>query len=317
MTINKSLLEKTARALITDSAEREAFIQALLAGGCSERALIWLADRPEPSPFQIAHRLSWQPPFVDWVRGDEQPGKSEFHSRGDIYCFDLSSAFAASALLPLYKELQSPLVLDLCAAPGGKGICAWKMLRPRLLVANEVIGKRIPALISNLERCKVRPSAVVRHDPSIFAQHFGAAFDAVIVDAPCSGQSLIAKGEDSPGCFHPSTVNMNSNRQKRIIANAAAAVAPGGYLAYMTCTYAEQENELVVSWLRKKFPAFCPMVVDHLSEYQSQLADFPCYRLWPQRREGAGAFVALLQNQVEGKASEFDRAQLHLQWSSW
>jgi 16S rRNA C967 or C1407 C5-methylase (RsmB/RsmF family) len=118
----------------------------------------------------------------------------------------------------------------------------------------------------------------------------------VIVDAPCSGQSLLAKGAKAPGCFHPVTINKNANRQKRILANAAQLVAPQGYLAYMTCTYSVEENEQVIEWLLERFPRLRPVVIPHLATHQSSLSSLPCYRLWPQTGLGAGAFTILLQN---------------------
>ena len=78
----------------------------------------------------------------------------------------------------------------------------------------------------------------------------------VIVDAPCTGQSLLAKGDKALGCFHPVSINKSASRQKRIMANAAQTVAGGGYLAYMTCTFSTEENEQVGEWLMKQFPQF-------------------------------------------------------------
>jgi len=125
----------------------------------------------------------------------------------------------------------------------------------------------------------------------------------VIVDAPCSGQSLLAKGSQVPGCFHPVTMNKNANRQKRILANSAQIVAPQGYLAYMTCTYAPAENEQVCEWFLNRFPDFQPAVVPHLAPFQSHLTALPCYRLWPHQGLGAGGFTALFQNQAVGDTS--------------
>ena len=119
--------------------------------------------------------------------------------------------------------------------------------------------------------------------------------DLVLVDAPCSGQSLLAKGQKVPGCFHPVTLQRNASRQKRILAAAATLVRPGGHLAYMTCTYAPEENEQVGRWFQKKFPDFQPQRVPPLAAYQSPLCDWPCYRLWPQLGLGAGAFTSLWQ----------------------
>ena len=206
--------------------------------------------------------------------------------------------FAASALLEISQPIK--LVFDMCAAPGGKSVFAWKLLQPKLLISNEVIGKRLGMLISNLKRCQISPSCVVNRDSSIFAETILVSSDLVIVDAPCTGQSLLAKGEKADGCFHPTSINKSANRQKRIIANSAKIVAPQGYLAYMTCTYSPEENEQVCEWLLEKFPQFKSVEITHLKDYQSHLSTIPCYRIFPQSRLGAGAFTALFKNTEEG-----------------
>ena len=134
--------------------------------------------------------------------------------------------------------------------------------------------------------------------------------DLVIVDAPCSGQSLLAKGEKAPGCFHPTNINKNANRQKRIIANSAQIVAPQGYLAYMTCTYSPEENEQVCEWLLERFPQFKLVEVKHLKNYQSHLTTMPCYRMFPQSGLGAGAFAALFRNTEAGEVNQVDEKRL-------
>lgn len=126
----------------------------------------------------------------------------------------------------------------------------------------------------------------------------------VIVDAPCTGQSLLAKEDKAPGCFHHVTINSNANRQKRILANSAKIVAPQGYLAYMTCTYSTAENEQVSEWLLSKFPEFQPVTVPRLAKYRSHLTEIPCYRMWPQDKLGAGDFTVLFQNTSEGETNQ-------------
>ena len=141
-------------------------------------------------------------------------------------------------------------------------------------------------------------------DSQILAETIPETANIVIVDAPCSGQSLLAKGEKAPGCFHPVTINNNANRQKRILANSAKIVAPQGYLAYMTCTYSPAENEQVSEWFVSKFPQFSAVEVPHLAAYQSHLTNLPCYRMWPQDKLGAGAFTVLFQNQDRGERNQ-------------
>ncbi|MEN9216025.1 MAG: hypothetical protein Q6K90_01730, partial [Gloeomargarita sp. HHBFW_bins_162] len=89
----------------------------------------------------------------------------------------------------------------------------------------------------------------------------------------------------------------------------AQLVKPGGYLAYMTCTYSPEENEENCRWFQHHFPQFQSVRVPILTERQSHLADFPCYRLWPQAGMGAGAFTCLWH--VPGSAPE---KQLNWDW---
>jgi 16S rRNA C967 or C1407 C5-methylase (RsmB/RsmF family) len=185
-------------------------------------------------------------------------------------------------------------ILDMCAAPGGKSAIAWRGLKPQLLVCNEVVGKRHRGLTSNLSRCKI-PAVVTQQDPSNWAES-GLKFDLVIVDAPCSGQSLYARGEAETGCFHPSTVNGCRLRQRRILAESAKCVAPGGFLVYSTCTYSPEENEEIIDWFLKKNDAFKTRTISSLSSFKSTLTEVDAYRFFPSQDLGSGGFTALMQN---------------------
>ncbi|HEY9799828.1 MAG TPA: RsmB/NOP family class I SAM-dependent RNA methyltransferase [Leptolyngbyaceae cyanobacterium] len=298
-----NLLLKLARRLFENPDKQENFIDALVAPQPFNPCILWCQHQPDNVPFSVESPLSWQPQFVDRLHLGEKPGQHTLHHQGYFYCLDFSSVFAASILLTIPQSLR--LVFDMCAAPGGKSIFAWQALHPELIICNEVIGKRLGMLISNLKRCHISPSIVVNRDSSIFADNIPLSSNLVLVDAPCTGQSLLAKGEKAPGCFHHTAINKSANRQKRIIANSAQLVAPQGYLAYMTCTYSPEENEQVCEWFLSRFPQFQAVKVNHLQEYQSHLTTIPCYRLFPQDRLGAGAFTALFQNTEEGTIKEF------------
>lgn len=286
-------LQKFSQKLFSQPSDQTQFVEALTQPKPFHPCILWVHHKPE-GPFQIESALSWQPQFVDRLALGERPGQHPLHEQGELYCLDFSSVFAASVLRMIDRPVE--VVLDVCAAPGGKSVFAWKALQPRLLLSNEVIGKRMGALISNLKRCRVQPAVAFSLDPSILAVELPKTADVVLVDAPCTGQSLLAKGEKNPGCFHPVTINKNANRQKRILANSAQTVAPQGFLAYMTCAYSPEENEQVSEWLLKRFPQFQPVVVPDLQPYQSQLTQLPCYRMFPQQGLGAGAFTILFQN---------------------
>lgn len=291
--------------------EAPAFLEAMVAGESRRPALAWLRERPQPPPFAVEPPRAWQPDWVDGLAVGEAAGRHPLHEAGHCYCLDLSSVFTGRVFMDLPAGLR---VLDLCAAPGGKSLLAWRALRPRELWCNETIRKRTAPLIDNLRRCRIPDCRVTSLDPAELAQRAPGAFDLVIVDAPCSGQSLMARGRPAPGGFHPATINMNSRRQRRLIAEASRCVRAGGWLAYITCTFSPRENEGVLQWFLRRRADFRPLEVPALRAFSSRLADFPCHRLLPQQGHGAGGFCALLQNQAEpGPAPE--PPPLPLVWS--
>jgi 16S rRNA C967 or C1407 C5-methylase (RsmB/RsmF family) len=292
-----NLLLKLSRKLFLEEDERSAFVETLTHPQGFSSAVVWTKPCLEETPFEVLPPLPWQPDSVDRLQVGERAGKHPLHDQGYYYCLDFSSVFEASVFQALPQPVDT--VLDLCAAPGGKSLLARAILKPDHLLCNEVIRKRVKILISNLKRCGATEALVFNLDSQVFAEHLPQTLSVVIVDAPCTGQSLLAKGDKALGCFHPVNINKSASRQKRIIANAAQTVAGGGYLAYTTCTFSPEENEQIGDWLMKKFPQFEPVEVPFLRTYASPLADFPCYRLWPQSGLGAGGFTALFRNTAD------------------
>ncbi|MEM9941361.1 MAG: RsmB/NOP family class I SAM-dependent RNA methyltransferase [Planctomycetota bacterium] len=287
--------QRLARRLFETPDDQQRFLDSLETNIKFPVALIWIRKK-QRNVFLAQSPPEWLPEFAELVSFDQRPGKHPLHDDGKYYCVDPSSIFMMMGAAHLAKadtEIQS--VLDVCASPGGKSILAKRWFQPQLLVANEVIGKRLGALISNFKRCKISSAQVTSVDTSKFSELIPQTFDLVLVDAPCSGQSLIPKGKPSPGCFHPATINLNANRQRRILANAAKATAGGGWLIYMTCTYSLKENETNVAWFLKKHPEFKAVECPGLARYQSHLSQVPAYRLLPEANQGAGGFFALFQ----------------------
>lgn len=279
--------------------EADAFLEGLYGEREYAPSLLWTKERPDPNPFELADKPAWVPDFIDFSAPGQRPGQSDLQEKGDLYVLDPSSVAEASVLrgITLSGAAAPKSVLDVCSAPGGKGIFSWRLFQPSLLVANDALRKRLGMLNFNLIRCGIQPCIMTSCDPQGLADPLEGQFDLVVVDAPCSGQSMAAKGKEAGGGFHPATVNQNSNRQKRILGHSARTVKPGGYIAYMTCTYSPEENEDVIRWLRKKMPEFVPVDLPHMTDMQSHLADFPCIRVWPHKGPGAGGFACLLQRQ--------------------
>lgn len=298
------LLIRIVKKLFESSSDQEVFVTAITSPQQFDPCLVWMKTPPSP----LAGERPKEVPaggkgegevffdFVDRVPHDSQPGKNILHDQGFYYCMDFSSVFMASVIKGIEEKIET--ILDLCSAPGGKGIISWRYFNPKELVCNEVMKKRLPQLMANLKRCQIQPVKIISSDPQHLTKIYSSHFDLVIVDAPCSGQALLAKGKRADGCFHPVLIKKNAMRQRRILACASQLVIPGGYLAYMTCTYSKEENEDQIAWFCKKFPDMVPISVNSLEKFQSHLSKNPCYRLWPQQKLGAGGFTCLFKKQV-------------------
>lgn len=282
--------------LYPENAERaDAATEAVLAGNSKQQALIWMGDPPAQRPFTVQSPALWQPSWLD-VLSDirARPGAHPLHDEGAYYLFDVSSAVVASVVLT--RTAATNDVLDMCASPGGKAVYTWRAHHPSTLVANEVLAPRHRALRSNLTRCRV-PAQVTKLDASLVAQQYPDGFDLILVDAPCSGQSLVARGIEAPGAYQDFRITQDVGRQRRILANMQSCTKQGGWIVYSTCTYSREENEGNLQWFLRRFPEYRPVEVPHLSSFQSTVSDVPCYRIEPHMGAGAGGFVAVLEKQ--------------------
>lgn len=304
---------KVAKKLFDTSEEQDSFVRSVMEANELPSAIISLKD--DSLPFKFSEPMPAQPEFVKRLAAGERASSHPLHEAGSFYCLDYSSVFAASVMLAVPQNPE--IILDACAAPGGKSIFAWKALSPKYLLSNEVVIGRAKALISNLKRCSIKNSRVLNLATEQLAERMPKACDLVVLDVPCSGQSLMVKGKNLSGTFRDNTVNGNLKRQRRILAQMSECVKPGGYIAYMTCTFSPEENEKNIDWFLKRFSNFEAVEVKALSNFRSHLSDFPSYRIWPHKHPVAGSFSALLKNKEEAEASSsFDVSDLNPIWES-
>jgi 16S rRNA C967 or C1407 C5-methylase (RsmB/RsmF family) len=281
----KARIERLADSLKFEAEERGQFIDWILKGEAGNKVAIWM-PKTSSSIVQPKNLPKWCP---SWITSTD-PAAEE---RGEIYQLDLSSVFEAGVLQAILEKPQT--VIDVCAAPGGKSLYAFRHFSPQLLIANDLDPNRVKRLKSNLLRCGIENAVVCCKDVKSLAGQYSAQADVVIVDAPCSSQSLAARGAAAEGAFNKRTIELCSDKQKGILRDAAKLTAPGGYLAYMTCTYSRDENEKVIEWFLKRAADFKAVEVEFYSEYQSGLSDHNCYRLYPFSGYGAGGFTALMR----------------------
>jgi len=192
-------------------------------------------------------------------------------------------------------------VLDLCAAPGGKSTqIAAALAGEGLLWCNEYVRARATPLMQNLERCGVTNAVVTSLDTAQLADHLPAAFDAVLCDAPCSGEGMFRKEPEALAQWSVENVELCAARQRTILDAAAKTVRAGGRLLYSTCTFAPEENEQNAAWFLATHPDFEAGDLSALPFGQpafSVAEGFPAAagrRILPQHG-GEGHFLALFR----------------------
>lgn len=180
-------------------------------------------------------------------------GNSPLHHAGGFYVQEPS----ASSVLKVIDVNPGEKILDLCAAPGGKSTGIAAALKGEGLVwSNEYIRKRAAALLSNMERIGVSNGVVSSLSADYLCQSLAGFFDAVLVDAPCSGEGMWRHNDQVEKQWSDNYVLECAALQREILSSAALAVRSGGRLIYSTCTYSKEENEDNVKWFLNEFSDF-------------------------------------------------------------
>ena len=196
---------------------------------------------------------------------------------GQVYAADPSTRYSTELLAPQPGER----ILDTCAAPGGKsaGILSATKGECRLL-ATDAEPHRLPQLRENLQRTGAPHVEVAQHDWTLpCPPQWQEAFDAVLVDAPCSNSGVFRRRVDARWRLTPAELKHLAATQLAIALNALQAVRPGGRLVYSTCSIEHEEDEAVVQQLLQARPD-CRLEQDFLA--------------LPHRVQADGAYAALI-----------------------
>jgi len=262
----------------------------------------WPSDFIHP-PFELAGKVPWA---ADSYYLSQRPSFTLdplFHA-GTYYVQEASGMFLSFVLSQITDLTKKMKVLDLCAAPGGKSTLIQSLISPEsLLVSNEVIKTRVPVLTQNMIKWGRSNGIVSNNDPSHFKELPGF-FDIVVIDAPCSGSGLYRKDPEAAASWTPDLVNLCSQRQQRILADAWSCLKEGGYLIYSTCSYSKEENEDVLDVHMQQYEvASVPLFPDrawNIVETISEKSGAFGYRFYPDKVTGEGFFISVLQKTHTG-----------------
>ena len=235
--------------------------------------------------------IPWEPNGF-YLAVDSPAGSLPVHEAGAYYLQEPSAMLPARVLAPAPGER----VLDLCAAPGGKSTQLADMLNGEgLLVCNEPIFSRAQILSRNLERMGVSNALVSCADPAQLADAWPCAFDAILVDAPCSGEGMFRRHPEARVEWSESAPAGCAARQLRILESAFTMLRPGGRLVYSTCTLNTEENEGVIeAFLQKHGELSTVNFSVPMGKGAYALSQNGMFRALPHQLEGEGHFLALL-----------------------
>nr|WP_255668557.1 RsmB/NOP family class I SAM-dependent RNA methyltransferase [Methanocella sp. CWC-04] len=225
-------------------------------------------------------------------------GASAEHLLGLFYIQDMSSMVPALALAPVPGDV----VIDMAASPGGKTThLAQLMNNEGILIAIEAEPARMPGLMLNLGRCGVMNTVVYGMDARELSK-LDIRADKIMLDAPCTGEGVIAKDRTRKTSRDISDIEYCSNMQTELIDAAYECLKPGGVLVYSTCSFAPEENELIVDHAIKEHG----MKVEPIPYGEPGLRSFGelkfdpqvvnARRLYPHIHGTSGFFVARLKN---------------------
>ena len=294
---------------------RRAALDRLNEGDGLEPAVAAAAERHDDAAAPLAARLkargygcepvAWYPGAMR-LAGLDKPGLTFEYMLGLYHVQEEVSLIPARLLAPRPGER----ILDVCAAPGGKTAQLSVATDCRgTVVANDVRVDRLRALGSNCERLGLLNVAMTAQDGAAFPLAAGP-FDAILLDVPCSCEGNVRQGS-GPGVHHGEPepfLKGRSGLQATLLGRAWKLLRPGGRLVYATCTFAPEENEMVLDYSLGDDAVIEPIAIEGLvaapgvTEWRGQSLRPDCAhlaRLWPHLNDTGGFAVAVVRKDGE------------------
>ncbi len=225
-------------------------------------------------------------------KNEYQFGKSYMFENGAYYLIDTSSLLV-SYYLPTNEH---DLVLDMCSAPGGKTISLLLQNQNKNLhvIANDISYNRCLELSKNIERQGFGNVVVTNNDLTQIYKHYLNKFNAIILDAPCSGSAMFRKNEQAKKEWSINKVLKMQETQLSLLNIGLMMLKPGGYLMYSTCSFSKEENEDVILQTIEKFDDIEIVNIEAKKEYFKSDLLPEAIHIFPNMYKGEGQFLCLL-----------------------
>ena len=218
-------------------------------------------------------------------------GKSIYHLLGCFYLQEPSAMLPAFLLSPKEDEV----VLDLCAAPGGKSVqSSFLMNNKGLIISNDISRLRTSAILENIERLGIGNIIITNNDFSSICQNFHQFFDKIILDAPCSGSGMFRKEDKMKDDWSYNKVLKFAELQKELILMSYKMLKEGGIMVYSTCSFSYEEDEEVIKHLLDNTDAELVDIDTNPSLYIDNKLPYG-FHTFPHLFEGEGHYVCLIK----------------------
>ena len=218
-------------------------------------------------------------------------GKSYLFDNGLFYIVDASSLLVSYFLEP--KE--NSLILDMCAAPGGKTISTSLNYKNVEFISNDISYQRALTLSSNIEKLGLSNISVTCGDFLQINNQINNSFDYIILDAPCSGSAMFRKMEEMEKDWSIEKVLKQQKIQIDLLNKAIDLLKPGGFIIYSTCSFSfEEDEEVILNVLANRDDAEIVSLPHIDGEYRSSELN-EAIHIFPHLYKGEGQFIAKLQ----------------------
>lgn len=216
---------------------------------------------------------------------------AEFFKEGLFQVQDLASYLAVTAGDPKPKEM----VLDLCAAPGGKTAAIAQLMKNQgRIISVDYSPGRMKSWRREVHRLGVEIASPVVGDAARF--WLRERFNLVVVDPPCTGTGVFDRNPRMKWHLSPQSMARYSSLQRRFLETAASLLEKDGRILYCTCSLTVEENEDVVSSFLKSHPEFETRPILELNGSPGLRGLANCRRFYPHRDRTAGYFIARMEH---------------------
>lgn len=279
-------------------------VETMLAAFQKETPLTIRCNQSRMSPEELRESLEKEGvqvqrhpylPYAFSITGYDYLGELESFQEGAFSVQDISSMLVCEAA----DAKPGDIVMDVCAAPGGKALHMAEMLEGSGHVeARDLTEYKVGLIQENIDRIGLDNIEAVQWDATQRdADSIGKA-DIVIADLPCSGLGVLGKKTDLKYKAAKEGTEELVKLQRQILSVVQEYVKPGGKLVYSTCTVNPAENLENVHWFLEQFPEF------YLADIREQLCDAlkadveeeGCLQLLPGVHESDGFFLACMKS---------------------